>query len=106
MTRSIDAPAPERSHAAPEAVLRRLAARYVWWKPAGEVLSDPAPLLWSILSIGTAEDYVTVRNIVGEAALIAALQRAPSGAVDQRSWSFWHDHFKLAPMPSPKRAFS
>jgi hypothetical protein len=86
--------------------LAELAARYVWWQPVEATLREPLPLLWSVLKIGTAEDYVALRELVGEAALIDALRRAPPGAIDERSWVFWHRHFGLPEAPLPTRRFA
>jgi hypothetical protein len=83
-----------------------LAARYVWWQPAAETLERPIVLLWQILKIGTAEDYVLARRIWGEAALKAALENALPGALDERSWAFWRRYFRLPSRPPPRRRFA
>ena len=93
---------PDRSD---DPALARLAARYVWWQPIDETLREPVTLLWSVLSIGTADDYVAVRDRFGEPALIDALRRAKPGAIDDRSWWFWHRHFRLPVPPPPRRRF-
>jgi hypothetical protein len=85
--------------------LARLAARYVWWQPAECTLRAPSVLLWSVLKTGTAEDYVALRELYGEPALVAALQVAPPGAIDDRSWYFWRRHFGLPETPPPRRRF-
>ena len=59
--------------------LRALTGRYVWWQPADEILRNPIALLWSVLKTGTADDYLPVRDRLGEPALIDALRRAPPG---------------------------
>jgi hypothetical protein len=83
--------------------LRALAARYVWWRPPDETLSEPVALLRSVLKAGTAEDYVLVRGHYGEPALIEALLSAPPGAIDDRSWRFWRRRFGLPDTPPPRR---
>ena len=93
-----------RSHDhANNATLAALAARYVWWQPVDATLREPLALLWSVLKTGTAEDYLVVRDRFGEAALIDALRRAPPGAIDDRSWQFWHRQFGLPDTPPPRR---
>jgi hypothetical protein len=72
----------------PDPRLAELAARYVWWQPPAVTCREPLPLPWSVLNLGTAEDYLAVRDRFGEAALIDALRRAPPGALDERSWVF------------------
>ena len=68
-----------RDHAS-DATLAALAARYVWWQPVDVTLREPLALLWSVLKIGTAEDYLVVRDRFGEAALIdaSATRRRPA----------------------------
>jgi hypothetical protein len=89
----------------PDPRLAELAARYVWWQPPAVTCREPLPLLWSVLKLGTAEDYLAVRNRFGRAALIDALRRAPQGALDERSWVFWRRHFGLPEAPWPRRWF-
>jgi len=98
--------ASEAEHGATDPKLAELAARYVWWQPVEATLREPLPLLWSVLKIGTAEDYVALRALVGEPALIDALRRAPPGALDERSWVFWHRHYGLPEVPLPTRRFA
>jgi hypothetical protein len=89
----------------PDPRLPELTARYVWWQPPAVTCREPLTLLWSILKLGTAEDYIAVRDLFGQAALVDALRRAPPGAVDERSWLFWHRHFGLPEAPWPRRRF-
>jgi hypothetical protein len=83
--------------------LAAITARYVWWQPVEETLREPTVLLWSVLKTGTAEDYLAIRDRFGEAALIDALRHAPPGAIDDRSWLFWHRHYRLPETPPPRR---
>jgi hypothetical protein len=82
-----------------------LALRYVWWQPADETLASPDTLLRQILKIGTAEDYVAGCAYWGEDGFKRALASAPAGSLDERSWAFWHRHYRLAERPFPKRSF-
>ena len=85
--------------------MKALALRYVWWQPAEETLGSPETLLRQILKIGTAEDYVAARSHWGEDAFKRALESAPAGSLDERSWAFWHRHYKLPERLYPKRSF-
>lgn len=82
-----------------------LALRYVWWQSAEETLASPETLLRQILKIGTAEDYVAACTYWSEEAFRQALASAPAGAVDERSWEFWHRHYGLPERVYPKRTF-
>lgn len=83
----------------------RLAARYVWWLDPPDALRKPRILLRQILRLGTEDDYVAARQQWGAAAFKRALVDAPPGALDERSWVFWHRHFQLKLKPLPRRRF-
>ncbi len=83
----------------------RLARRSVWWREPEAALHDPPRLLCQIMAFGTARDYVAARQIWGEAAFKDALRDALPGAMDARSWAYWHRHFKLPERPLPARCF-
>ena len=85
--------------------LERLAARYVRWQPPEVTLAEPTVLLWQIMKMGTAKDYILARAHWGEAAFRRALADAQPGALDERSWVFWHRHFRLTARPFPRRSF-
>lgn len=85
--------------------MEALALRYVWWQSAEETLASPETLLRQILKIGTADDYVAGRSYWGEEAFKHALASAPAGSLDERSWAFWHRHYRLPERPYPKRSF-
>ena len=83
----------------------RLARRYVWWREPDAALHDLPRLLCQIMAFGTARDYVAARRIWGEAAFKDALRSALPGAMDARSWAYWHRHFNLPERPMPTRCF-
>ena len=88
-----------------DAEQERLARRYVWWREPDAALHDPPRLLCQIMAFGTARDFVTARNIWGEAAFKDALRGALPGAMDARSWAYWHRHFGLPERALPTRCF-
>lgn len=83
----------------------RLAERYVWWQEPTETLREPPVLLRQILRLGTGDDYGAARRIWGIAAFKRALVTAPPGALDKRSWVFWHRHYRLRLKAFPRRHF-
>ena len=89
-----------------QSAAERLARRYRWWEPASDTLRTPTKLLCQILNMGTAEDYLAALEIWGEEAFRDALQNAPPGALDDRSWAFWHRYYGLPMKPPPRRSFS
>ena len=89
-----------------ERTAESLAAAYVWWQPAGVTLRDPALVLRQILSMGTPPDYEAACRLWGEDAFKAALISSPPGAIDERSWQFWHGVYGIEPSPLPTRRFA
>lgn len=83
-----------------------LAAAYVWWQRPETALGEPDTILRQILRLGTARDYVAACDLWGEAAFRRALSTAPPGALDQRSWEFWHRYYGLPMPPMPRRTFT
>lgn len=86
-----------------ERTLREIAARYVWWQPPEATLARPEHFLCQLMTLGTAEDVRTVRRILGDAALVDALDHAPPGVMDPKSWNYWHLFFGRQPPPPPER---
>jgi len=90
--------------------LRTLAARYVWWLPSEETLRPPAyHLLLQIMRYATWEDAQAALEHFGANVFKDALRSAPAGALNPRSWNFWHLFLGLAkdpgdvpPMPARK----
>ena len=85
--------------------LANLSRRYVWWLPPAEVARDPDRLIRQVLSLGLPEDYLFLLDHFGRERIIQALRSAPAGAIDPRSWTFWHRQFGLAVPPLPQRSF-
>ena len=86
-----------------EARLREIAARYVWWQAPEVTLAHTAHFLCQLMNLGTAEDVRTVRRAVGDRAFVDALEHAPPGLLDAKSWNYWHLFFGLEPPPPPAR---
>jgi hypothetical protein len=55
------------------------------------------------MALGTTEDVRTVRRMMGDSALLDALEHAPPGVMDPKSWNFWHLFFGRRPPPLPER---
>jgi hypothetical protein len=87
-----------------EAALPKIAARYVWWQPPDATLARPHHFLCQLMTLGTAEDVRTVRRAMGDRAFLDALDHAPPGIMDPKSWNYWHLFFGRQPPPPPVRA--
>jgi hypothetical protein len=88
-----------------EATLAKIAARYVWWQPPETTLARPHHFLCQLMTLGTADDVRVVRRELGDAAFVDALEHAPAGVMDPKSWNYWHlFFFGRPPPPLPTRA--
>ena len=95
------------------ALLARLAARYIWWKPVDDALRYPDRIIAQVMNIGDYEDAQALVEVVGEQALREVVHHAEAGQFNERSWVYWHIRLGLAPAdaseafpPLPVRDFS
>ena len=82
---------------------REIASKYVWWQPPEATLARPRYFLCQIMTLGTAEDVRAVRLALGDQALREALENAPPGVMDPKSWNYWRLFFGLEPSSMPER---
>ena len=92
---------PTALSATPE--LLRLAGRVIWFKAAHETLHDPAHLVAHVLTTGTQDDVRTLRRHLSDSQLRAALDHAPPGVFDPRSWAYWNLMLDRPETPLPER---
>jgi hypothetical protein len=76
-----------------------LAGRLIWWKTPAEALRHRERLLAQVMKLGTWEDIIEARSLWGDEAFRHALQNAPPGVLDARSWSYWHHVLGMGPVP-------
>ena len=67
-----------------------VARRVVWFKEPVEALADPIHFLAHVMTYGAIEDLRIVNAIVGKEEFRTALELAPPGVFDARSWAYWH----------------
>ena len=84
--------------------LAAFAKKYLWWCNADEALRDRDRLLRQLMKLGTFDDVGAARKLVTDQAFIDALQNAPAGALDPKSWNYWRLVFRLSQEPPPQRA--
>ncbi len=84
--------------------LLAIARRIIWFEPPEQALSDPIRFLAYAMARATAEDMVIIRRYVSNLDFIAALDAAPPGIIDPRSWSYWNlviaNRYPAPPMPT------
>lgn len=83
-----------------------LARRLVWFEEPEEALSDTFRFVAYALARATHEDMKLLRRFLTEDDLRDALDHAPAGIIDPRSWAYWNAKMGRYPVPSmPTRRF-
>jgi hypothetical protein len=70
--------------------LLRVARRVVWFEEPAQALADPVQFLAHVMVFGMVEDLAALRGIVGKNEYREALEYAPPGVFDARSWAYWN----------------
>jgi hypothetical protein len=76
-----------------------LARRLVWFEEPSEALSDTARFVAYALARATHEDMKVLRGFVSDDDLREALDCAPPGIIDPRSWAYWNSRLGRYPAP-------
>jgi hypothetical protein len=71
----------------------------VWFDQPETALADPAHFLTYVMVFGTVEDLQALRGIVDTNAYREALEQAPPGIFDARSWAYWNLVCNRDPVP-------
>lgn len=83
-----------------------LARRLVWFEEPEEALSDTFRFVAYALSSATHEDMKLLRSFLTDDDLREALDHAPPGIIDERSWAYWNSKLGRYPAPPlPERQF-
>lgn len=78
------------------------ASRIVWFKSPEDVLQRPVELLAYAMKHSTDEDMALLISHCGWDGIREALDHAPPGIIDPRSWAYWNlkvGHPDVPPMP-------
>jgi hypothetical protein len=82
-----------------------VARRVVWFEEPAAALARPVHFLAHVMVFGPVEDLRMLRGIVGTAEFCEALENAPPGIFDARSWAYWNLVCGRCPTPPlPVRA--
>jgi hypothetical protein len=82
--------------------LLRVAPRVIWFEPPEEALANPVRFMAYLMTYGTLEDIKVVRRYLGLNDFREALEHAPPGIIDGRSWAYWNTvtgRYPVPPMP-------
>ncbi len=81
-----------------------LSRRLVWFEEPKEALSDTFRFVAYALASATHEDMKLLRSFLTDDDLREALDNAPPGIIDPRSWAYWNSKVGRYPAPPmPKR---
>jgi hypothetical protein len=82
----------------------RAAKRIVWFRAPEEALDNPVELLAYAMRQATDHDMALLLAHVGLGGLREAIDNAPPGIIDARSWSYWNAKIGRFPAPpAPRR---
>ena len=79
-----------------------VARRVIWFEPPEHSVADPIRFLAYLMTYGTLEDIAVVRHYLDLDDFRAALEHAPPGIIDERSWAYWNamtGRYPAPPMP-------
>ena len=86
--------------------LLKVASRVIRFEPAEAALADPVRFLAYLMAYGTVDEIAVVRRYVSLDDFREALEHAPPGVMDERSWACWNTRFRRYPVPPmPRRSF-
>jgi hypothetical protein len=77
-------------------LLRRMAARYMWWLKPTDALERPARVIAQVMELGDYADVCRLEAALGRKALVAVLRQAEAGRFSPPSWTYWHYRLALA----------
>ena len=93
-----------------DALLRQLAAKYIWWEPPSQAVSRPRRVIAQVMDIGDYRDVQKLAHLIGEDGFLSTLEHAEPGWFTERSWHYWNYRLKrstLENMPArPIRDFA
>jgi hypothetical protein len=83
-----------------------VARRIIWFEPPEKALSNPVRFMAYAMTYALPEDMRFVRKYVSDDDFRDALDHAPPGIIDPRSWAYWNSKMgRYPPPPHPVRRF-
>ena len=80
-----------------------IARRVVWFEEPREALEDPIRFMAYAMKGATREDMKALRRYISDGDFREALDKAPPGTIDPRSWAYWNSvmgRYPAPPMPT------
>jgi hypothetical protein len=83
-----------------------VAHRIVWFEAPEKALADPVRFMAYAMTYALPEDMRFIRKYVSDDDFRDALDHAPAGIIDPRSWAYWNSKMgRYPPPPQPVRRF-
>ena len=76
-----------------------VAKRVVWFREPEDTLKDPIHFLCHLMTYTLPEDLGTVLAHIPITDFRQALEQAPAGIFDERSWAYWNVKLGRDPVP-------
>ena len=67
-----------------------VASNIIWFEPPEQALADPVRFMAYAMSYALPEDMRFIRQYVSDDDFREALDHAPPGIIDPRSWAYWN----------------
>jgi hypothetical protein len=85
-----------------------LAKRIIWFEPPEQAIADPIRFLAYAFKHADHKDMSVLKQAYTREELRDALQNAPPGIIDARSWAYWNLILRdlSPPPPMPTRTFT
>ena len=84
--------------------IERIARRVIWFESPMQALADPVRFMAYAMTYATHEDMQALRIHVSDEDFREALDKAPAGIIDPRSWAYWNSKMgRWPPPPLPQR---
>jgi hypothetical protein len=78
-----------------------IARNVIWFEPPEQALADPVRFMAYAMTYAVPEDMRAIRKHVSDDEFREALDHAPPGIIDPRSWAYWNS--KMGRYPAPPR---
>ncbi len=86
--------------------IETVARRIIWFEEPAKALANPIRFMAYAMARATHEDMKVIRGYVSDTDFLEAMEKAPPGIIDPRSWAYWHLKFdRFPPPPLPVRTF-
>jgi hypothetical protein len=83
-----------------------IATQIIWFEPPSEALADPVRFMAYAMTYAMHEEMRVLRRYVSDDDFREALDHAPPGVIDARSWAYWNSKMgRYPPPPLPVRRF-